>query len=99
MKLKSDPADDVPSETTPLALSEMNALPAAFAVTFAALVKNGVAVELPLMFPLSDVKFSVLVKIVPVMLALCKSLNDVRLVVATGVVLFPMFAPMVRDPA
>ena len=99
MKLKSVPADDVPNETTPLALFEMNALPAAFAVTLAALVKNGVAVELPLMFPLRDVRFRALVKIVPVILALCRSLNAVRLVVPTGVVLFPIFAPIDREPA
>ena len=98
-KVKSVPAEEVPNDTTPLALSDTNALPAAFAVTFAALVKNGVAVELPLMFPFSDVRFSVLVKTVPVIVLLCKSLNEVRVVVATGVVELPMLPVTDNEPA
>lgn len=97
-KLKSVPADDVPRVTVPLALSEINALPAAFAVTLAALVKNGVTEELPSIFPFVDVRFKVFVNMVPVMLLLCRSLNEIRLVVPTGVVEFPMFAPTSSVP-
>ena len=96
--MKSVPADEAPTFTIPLALSDINALPAAFAVTLTAFVVNGVAVELPSMFPLVEIRFKAFVNIVPVMLLLCRSLNDVRLVVPIGVVVLPMLAPTSNVP-
>ena len=99
VNVKSVPADDAPRVTVPAALSVTFALNFALAVTFAAFVWNAVPTPLPSMFPFVEARFSAFVKTVPVMLLLCKSLNDVRLVVPTGVVELPIFAPTFNDPA
>ena len=99
VNVKSVPADDAPKVTVPAALSVTFALKFAFAVTVAAFVWNAVPTPLPSIFPFNDVRFNAFVNTVPVMPLLCRSLNDVRLVVPTGVPALPMFAPTNNDPA
>lgn len=81
------------------AVSLMLALVAALAVMFATFVLKAFAVEVPPIPPLVDASIRLVALTVPVIFALNRSLNELKVTVPTGVTALPMAACTFRVPA
>src|SRR5580658_7307111 len=85
------PADDGPLiVATPLAVSLIFALVAAFAVMFPTFVPNALLTVVPPIPPLVEVRFKFSAFTVPVILLLSRSFFELKLTVPTGVVPLPI---------